>query len=535
MADVVKRVAGECPDLETIAACLDGRLSDRERARITEHLAACEDCYTVFHESAQTHVVGEPTRPHRAERWRAWVTVPRLAWSSAGAALVTAAVVWLAVGSSLFMSRRPADAELQALVAAVGADRTIEPRLIGGFAFGLLRGVVRSATAIDVVSPDVRIAAARIEKAATERPTPQHLRALGAAYLVVGQFDNAVNVLEKARQQAPGDATVLSDLSAAYLARGKNAGEAEDFARAASQAERATKTNALLPEALFNRALAFEALSLQREARESWEHYLQLDSRSPWAEEARRHLQILSEQSDAWGRDPVTALRDAHACRQPDRSAQIVKASPSRSREFFDDELLPLWADAYLAGDHTQAAQWFGCAESLADAFADGGEMMARDTVDTIGRASGLPDAHATLFELATAHAAFRAARHLYEQNRFNEAESQFRGVSARLLAAGSEVWVGAAFYAESSAYYQQRVHEVNAALPALIDVATAHRYVSLAGRLHSLKGVIEVNQSALAASLGLLRRADLLRAVRRPGQGRGCAQPDRREPPGAG
>ena len=59
-----------------------------------------------------------------------------------------------------------------------------------------------------------------------------------------------------------------------------------------------------------------------------------------------------------------------------------------------------------------------------------------------------------------------------------------------------------AAFYAQSSVYYQQRLREVVTSLPALIDFATMRQYVSAAGRLHSLKGVLEVNQSALAASL---------------------------------
>jgi Flp pilus assembly protein TadD len=232
------------------------------------------------------------------------MAVPRLAWSSAGAALATAACVWLLVGSGRVMwSQRPGR-ELQALVAAVGTGRTIEPRLVGGFAHGPLLEAVRGRATADVVSPDVRIAAATLEKAVNERPTAQNLRALGAAHLIMGQFDTAIDALQSAVRQAPTDATVLSDLSAAYLVRGKNEGAPEDYARAASQADKATKANAVLPEALFNRALAFEALSLAREARESWEQYLRLDGRSAWADEARRHLQKLLQQSDARGSRP---------------------------------------------------------------------------------------------------------------------------------------------------------------------------------------------------------------------------------------
>src|SRR6185295_1048566 len=37
-----------CPPLEDIAAFLDGRLSAKERERMTEHLARCESCYEIF-------------------------------------------------------------------------------------------------------------------------------------------------------------------------------------------------------------------------------------------------------------------------------------------------------------------------------------------------------------------------------------------------------------------------------------------------------------------------------------------------------
>jgi len=304
MAEVMKPITVVCPDLETVAAYLDSRLSDRERARVTKHLSLCEDCYAVFAESARLHVAAEPARGRGAQGSRVWMAVPKLAWSSAGAALATAACVWLLVGSGRVMwSQRPGR-ELQALVAAVGTGRTIEPRLVGGFAHGPLLEAVRGRATADVVSPDVRIAAATLEKAVNERPTAQNLRALGAAHLIMGQFDTAIDALQSAVRQAPTDATVLSDLSAAYLVRGKNEGAPEDYARAASQADKATKANAVLPEALFNRALAFEALSLAREARESWEQYLRLDGRSAWADEARRHLQKLLQQSDARGSRP---------------------------------------------------------------------------------------------------------------------------------------------------------------------------------------------------------------------------------------
>ena len=161
----MKPVATACPDLESIAAYLDGQLTDRERARITEHLSSCEDCYSLFTESAQTHVTQKERTTSEQRSWREWFVGPRLAWSSAGVAVAVAATVLLLVAPGrLLLSLQPTR-ELQALVAAVGTDRPIEARLASGFAYGPLRGPVRAGRPVSpAVSPDVRIAAAHIEK-----------------------------------------------------------------------------------------------------------------------------------------------------------------------------------------------------------------------------------------------------------------------------------------------------------------------------------------------------------------------------------
>jgi anti-sigma factor RsiW len=51
---VRKSSVDACPDLETLAGYLDGRLTERERADIAAHVAGCETCYFVFTEAAQT-------------------------------------------------------------------------------------------------------------------------------------------------------------------------------------------------------------------------------------------------------------------------------------------------------------------------------------------------------------------------------------------------------------------------------------------------------------------------------------------------
>jgi len=284
--------------------------------RITEHLASCSDCYFVLSESAQALRSAEPPRTTIADRlresfnrWHEVFSVPRVRWASAGAVLATAAAVWLVVGSDRLMPGRRANAQLQALVTAVGTDRTIEGRLTGGFAYGPLRGPVRSGVTggfaygplrgpalseVAVppsVAPDVRIAAAHSEKALAALNTPEALHAMGLASLVVGDLDRAIPMFERAVAQPSPNPQFLTDLAAAYLARAARENRHQDLDKALAAADRAVKSNPTLAEAVFNRALALDRLSLTDEARTAWQDYLNVDDTSGWADEARAHLQ----------------------------------------------------------------------------------------------------------------------------------------------------------------------------------------------------------------------------------------------------
>jgi hypothetical protein len=58
-----KAFAGPCPSAEDLAAYIDGTLSAKESARITEHLVSCEECYAVYMESLQFVLELVPAEP----------------------------------------------------------------------------------------------------------------------------------------------------------------------------------------------------------------------------------------------------------------------------------------------------------------------------------------------------------------------------------------------------------------------------------------------------------------------------------------
>jgi tetratricopeptide (TPR) repeat protein len=272
---------GTCPSLETIGAFVDGRFKDREREVIAEHLASCETCYFVFSEAARTRVTAQP----RAEIVQ--FTPRRRAWSIA-AGLAAAATIVLAVNVFRPFGANGDERALTELVTAVGTARTFEPRLTGGFAYAPVRGPVRGVNNVANLSPDLRIAIAEIEKQNAARPIA------ATAAMVAGQPDRAISILESASQQNPTDAKILNDLSAAYLVLAERNQSNTDAGRGLATANRALEIDRLMPEALFNRALALQMLGMTDDARTAWQSYLTIDDRSGWADEARARLRTLA-------------------------------------------------------------------------------------------------------------------------------------------------------------------------------------------------------------------------------------------------
>ncbi|HEX8288883.1 MAG TPA: CHAT domain-containing protein [Pyrinomonadaceae bacterium] len=143
--------------------------------------------------------------------------------------------------------------------------------------------------------------------------------------------------------------------------------------------EKAIELNPKLPEARFNRALALQALFSTEQAKQAWRDYLLLDTNSPWAEEARRNLQILEEQknqersADELERDFLGALRD-----KSDEKAWLLL---SQNRELIKGKYLPQrLAMSYLAASDSEkepllyALQYAGELEQQRN-----GDLFAKD------------------------------------------------------------------------------------------------------------------------------------------------------------
>jgi putative zinc finger protein len=314
-----------CPDAELLASYLDGVATPEERAQIDAHVATCEDCYFVIaetvHEQGERPVIPSPIEPPvPVPAPRPWQT--RLTWSGAGLAAAAALVLLFRIvtlpgnrpgtesqiasgspspapvgsqPSPLVGSPQPVVlmAALNLLDASTGEFRPLQPRLEGGFQYRPLKPVTRSAAGPDEAPLNVREAALAVESAATSPGAgTAGQRARAAMYLMTGKPNNAVAILEPLASDTR-DAGLLTDLTAAYLSRG---GPGDD-ARGRATAERAVQADPKRPEAWFNLALAAEALDTPARATDAWKKFLELDSTSGWAEEARRHLDRLNRRA----------------------------------------------------------------------------------------------------------------------------------------------------------------------------------------------------------------------------------------------
>lgn len=498
MADQFAGSTFNCPDLELIAAYLDGRVSERDRASIADHLSTCEDCYAVFVESAR----------HRLQDRKAHVLLWRRA-AIATATLAAAAALVLFVQSGVIQRMRPGTgANLAELVAAVGAQRTIEPRLTGGFAYAPLRAPTRSGEpAAGYQSPDVKIAAAKIEKLATQHRSAEALGSLGIAHLVMGDLDKAVAVLEEAADRPNPTAQVLSDLSAAYLARGTAHERVQDVARALAQAERAIKADPRVNEARFNRALALERLSLSDQAREAWEDYLKADTQSGWATEARRHLDALKARPRSQVIDDERRQLEV-AVLGGDRAAIYATAEqhPRTAREWLEDQLLVTWPTLVLEGRTTEA-------RDLLTRLGPAGEALSQQRDDAFLRdsiAAALEaSAHAARARtLAEAHRRYRSAYVAYMDDRIADSATLFLEARRRLEQAESPFALPARRYLAVARYSAGDLDTASTELNRLAAVAHERRYTRLLGIIHQLRGLIYGVRGELAEALDQYERA---------------------------
>jgi tetratricopeptide (TPR) repeat protein len=296
---------------EELAQYVDGVLTMEAREHIEEHLSGCEACrmvvaetsaFLVEHADTARPTLDSASTPRTTENGRVipfrrpWTGPIFAALATAAAALLVVQVVqpaWLPWNREARLS-----AALAPLVAAFDAEptRPVQGRLSGGFKYAPPPPITRGPGSREW-RPETAAAIATVAVNA-DLPDRERRAAAGVASLVGGKLDDAIATLAESARQDSLNATLHSDLSAAYLERARFATYPDDWTAAVRAADAALAITPGLHEALFNKALAIEGMNDRDRAREAWEEYRRRDPSGPWSEEAAQHAAALAPQKE---------------------------------------------------------------------------------------------------------------------------------------------------------------------------------------------------------------------------------------------
>jgi CHAT domain-containing protein/tetratricopeptide (TPR) repeat protein len=504
----------ECPRPEAIAALLDGGLARGEAHRLRAHVADCPDCLEMMTESmhfmSQSVSLAE-ARVVDSQRFT-WSVSKTLPWLTAAAALL------LGVSMAVILRSRGAD-DIQVLVAALGQRRVVEARVTGGFPYAPWPSPQRGPRVLDRANPDdwkVFEAASKIREGALRSPSSaSEARALGAAHLVLGNIESAVQALEDASRRFPRDARILSDLSAARIARADLAGAADDLVRAIDAAKHALELDPRLVEASFNLALALEKQWARAgevaadpgPAIEAWEDYLRRETDPGWAAEAREHLAALRGRRGALPMSPDPAAVEASSLRgDVERASELIRLEPRVGREVLERRLWPAWAEAQQDLRGNEAARFLDASSTLARAVGRvSGDRLGEDVVAAIAKT---PLAGDTPAWTARGLLAYRQGLEFHDRSEFEDAGARFRAALDALDRGRNPLRSSAALHLAICDYYAGRASEARRELDRLADEMAGRRYPSLLGRVRWMQGLLHAVDGDLSRSLELYQDA---------------------------
>jgi CHAT domain-containing protein len=448
-----------CPDSARIAAYLDDRLFEEERRVLEEHFATCESCGRELADSIAclAELRSEEENAAPAPRRLAWLRYSLGDNHRRSAAIAASLAVVLGAGGWLLYGRlaAPTRGDASELHAGFVERRPVVPRFVGAEWKPRPNDRARGLTTAPSLEPGAWRYQKMVDEArltAGDSPNGAQLQRLGAAYLLAGNADQGLQTLERAMAALPKDAHALSDLGAAYLARGLEHDDGNDIAQALETIDRALDADAGLLEARFNRALALEEMPLPGEAAKAWKAYLELDARSKWAQEAQNQLdQLARVRAEA---PSAAELRVEISTATADEAAleSLVRAHRQEAREAFTLDLLPAWGRAVVGGDGREASERLEAARRVATEWkrqTDDGSLLRQvdeiaEAVDRAGFARGQQTLGAGLealeaLQVERAAASFATARRELPPSSAAQAWAELSALACELYRGGAQ------------------------------------------------------------------------------------------------
>ncbi len=257
----------------------------------------------------------------------------------------------------------PKDSEvIAALNKAYRTERPVESR-ITDLNYAPVKNTRGANDADKTDKIEFRLASEIAHRVANENKSAENLHNLGRVYLTEKKFDEAIEQLEIAVKLAPDDAKLHNDLGVALMEKAKTQQEQtlKLLTDAREEFAKAIELDKNLLDAYFNLALCLQTMPGSPQAAGAWQKYLELDSTSRWAEDARKNLNLLEEDK------PVSKTKEqvlqeflqAEQTNDHERAWQII----SRNRGIAEGKLIPqqlafLFVDAKSDSDQARAADY---------------------------------------------------------------------------------------------------------------------------------------------------------------------------------
>lgn len=307
---------------ELIDEYLDGTLSQPEREQFLhffllssenkEKLRLIQNLRKYSANSASVQFAKRFSKEKNAFDWRRLFSFPSLRFAAIALVLFLIGIgIWRV---SFYQSE--VDRGLAQLRLAYRGQRPTESRTTANFDYtpmSEMRGNMTPGLADD---KSLRRAELLLSEAAENSSNAESHHALGLLYLSEKKYDKALDEFKVALELAPNNAKLHSDFGAALLEKAKGAdtkeysNEAlENYSLALKSINRALEIDNSLLEALFNKGLVLQKMRIIDQSQEAWGKYLEKDSTSPWADEARKNLELLKRESRI-PKDKSQILRD---------------------------------------------------------------------------------------------------------------------------------------------------------------------------------------------------------------------------------
>ena len=423
----------EIAESNLINAYLCGGLTKTKRGRFEAYFLCSEERTTklrfaqTLYKYANQHPPVEDVGASWFDRRQQWISghfsLPKAPTLAAVSVIGLGAIILM-----FFYSRLATAWGLHALNDAYAQGRPVEPRISGFNYAQYVMGQDGEVVKFDRSNHDTAFGIITFQASTNRNSASYH--ALGKLYITERRFSDAVDYLELALKDDAGNAKLHNDLAVALMAkeRAKKSGEAtgEDLAEALEHLHRAIELNNSFLEAHFNLALCHQYQMLWRTAQEDWRSYLERDSQSLWAEEARKNLAKVEAQIKKAGENQEqlqSKFQDAYQKRDVGQAWQAFKNSRLNTGSFITNKLIDDYLSLMLssksaeAGDKLQALFFIGNME-----LDKVGERYTYDLAQFY-RGATLPQ----LQKLSEAREAVKAASEFYGQSLLDQAANKYQ------------------------------------------------------------------------------------------------------------